>query len=234
MKAAAVVMTYGRAEVCELIAMLERQTLQLPTLLYVDGRPELRVRGQPDCLNVVHAPPLPTFGAVRRRSIEWARELLELDASSAVLVLDDDDFYSSRHFELTIDALTAAPGGWTGASAMGLTLDGGPVEYVRSVRGPGQHATWGFLLGLYDQAGGYDAALAREEDTTLGYAMKWSNCTPHGNCTHVRRQNRGSISGAANFDRQRLRASGFYAAEVRPSWSEELDALEQWCATRLR
>ena len=232
MKAAAFVCTYGRVEVCELLTMLERQTLQLPTLVYVDDAPHLRTVKLPDCVSVVHGGPIANFGAVRAAAVVVARDLFGLDEDSGLIVLDDDDFYSSRHFELTTRALEHAPLGWTGALAMGLTVDGGPVEFVRNSGGVGQHATWAFRLGLYDRAGGYDVRLRRDEDLALGYAMGFSNCAPHLNATHVRRQSRWGIAGAANFDRQLLRTAAHYTPFLETSDSAELAELEQWCATR--
>jgi len=234
MRACAVVCTYGRESLCELLAMVDRQTLQLPTLVYVDDQRGLRIRDQPKSVHVVNSSAKLVFGAVRRASIEWARELFELDDDSGIVVLDDDDFYCSRHFELTTKALAAAPGGWTGGLAMGVTFDGSEPEYVRGESGIGQHATWAYLLGRYLRGGGY-TELPKNEDLGLSYGLGWKTCTPHWYCTHVRRQSRHSISGEVDFDRVALRANPLVpvVSEARPRWSAECEQLEAWCMSRL-
>jgi hypothetical protein len=238
MKAAAVVCTYGRDALCELLACVERQTLELPTLVFVDGRltyPDgapVRRWEVPSMVDVVEAPRQVSLGMVRRAAIEAAREEFGLGADSAVLVLDDDDFYSSKHFELTLRALERAPRprGWTGALAMGLTVDGGPVELVEGEAGVGQHATWAYRLGAYDEVGGY-LDVERNEDIALSHALGWRHCVPHKYVTHVRRQSSSGISSASvDFDRELVRLlptvwPQYYA----PRWSDELEQLEQWC-----
>lgn len=231
-EAAAVVLTYGRVELDELLACLERQTVQVPTLIYVDDVPELVIEAPELALGVVWRgatfPRSHSIGLVRRAAIEAARGCFGLTEASGVIVLDDDDFYSSRHFELTLKALGEAPGGWTGGLAMGLTNNASwPPEYVRSVSGVGQHATWAFRLGLYDQAGGYPDV--GEEDTALGYGMTWKKCLAHYHCTHVRRHHDTNLSGVCRYDRARMRAIGRLTLHARPRWTERCEALEQWC-----
>lgn len=232
MKAAAVVCTYGREALCELLACVERQTLELPTLVYVDRAPELRLFDLPECVQVVRGLGCDHFGGVRRASVECARAVFALEPDSGVLVLDDDDFYSSRHFELTVLELERAAGGWVGGLAMGLSVENGTPEYVRGESGVGQHGTWGFKLARYDQAGGYPAELERDEDLALGYAMGWKTCTPHWHCTHVRRHHAANISGAADFDRDMVRRLDKLATEARPRWSTKCESFEAWCAAR--
>jgi hypothetical protein len=238
MKAAAVVCTYGRVALCELLACVARQTLQLPTLVFFDGRltytdgSEVMRFDVPPLVEVVQAPRQLSLGLVRRAAVEAARECFELDAESVVLVLDDDDFYSSKHFELTLAALELARAagwrGWTGALAMGLAIDGGAPELVHGDAGVGQHATWGFPLGAYDAAGGY-LDVPRDEDVALGNALGWHHCRPHHHVTHVRRHHGANIS-ALGFDRDVVRALDSLTTVVRPApWSHELEQLELWC-----
>lgn len=231
MRAAALVMTYGRPQLAELLACVLRQTTSnVPTLVYVDNASWLQVAPVPS-VHVTYGPPIELFGDVRAAAVERARVIFGLGPSDGLIILDDDDFYSSRHYERTIEALEREPGCWTGGLAMGVTFDGGPVEYVRGEAGVGQQATWGFRLAEYDAAGGY-AAVRRDEDLALASSLGWSNCRPHWHCTHVRRQShREGISGAANFDRALLRSKAYARAEVMvPRWSAECEALEQWCA----
>jgi hypothetical protein len=238
MKAAAVVCTYGRLALCELLACVERQTLQLPLLVFFDGRltytdgaPVMRFDVS-SMVEVVEAPRQLSLGLVRRAAVEAARQSFELDADSAVLVLDDDDFYSARHFELTLAELERAPRplGWTGALAVGLVRDGGAPELVEADSGVGLHATWGYTLGAYDAAGGYPD-LPRHEDVSLGHALGWHNCQPHRHVTHVRRHHNANISGGSvGFDRDLVRVLDSLTTVVRPApWSPELEQLERWC-----
>jgi hypothetical protein len=230
-KAVAVVVTYGRAELGELLACVERQTHQLPTLVYVDDAPGLTIKRVASNAHVrlVHGPPQETLGAVRHNAIEAARCIFSLEADSGVLVLDDDDFYSSEHFATTLRALGDAKDGWTGGLAIGVAIDGAPVEYVCNEAGCGQHATWGFRLGKYDQAGGYPN-VARDEDLALAYAMGFRTCSPHWQCTHVRRQTSHSSVSGLGYDRAKLRLQvPPQLAQVEPRWSEHCYFFERWC-----
>lgn len=229
MKAVAVVVTYGRAELGELLACVENQGHPLPTLIYVDDAPDLEITVPATAhVRVLHGPPQPTLGAVRHNAIEAARCVFNMDADSGVLVLDDDDFYSSQHFGVTLRALEASPDGWTGGLAIGLTIDGAPVQYVCNQGGCGQHGTWAFRLGRYDAAGGYPN-VAQDEDIALAYAMGFRKCAPHWTCTHVRRQNaRASVSGLG-YDRHKLRATVPQQPHIRPTWSDKCYFFERWC-----
>lgn len=234
MRAAAVVCTYGRAALCDLLTCIDRQTLPLRTLVFVDGAPGLRFDELPELVDVCAGPRQASLGLVRRAAVEAAREEFELRAEDAVIMLDDDDFYSSRHYATTFAALDAVQLelgelGWTGGLAMGLTVEGGALELVHGEAGVGQQGTWAFTLGAYDAAGGY-LDLPRNEDIALSHALKWSNCRAHHHVTHVRRHHAANISGRADFDREKVRALDRMATNVRPStWSPELEQLEQWC-----
>lgn len=233
-KAVAVVLTFGRAALGELLAQLERQTHTLPVLLYVDDAPALRVEA-PSFVHVVHGPRVPraeSIGLVRRFAVEAARQRFELRDEDAFLVLDDDDFYCSRHFEATLHALERAPD-WTGALAMGLQRWEGdmPPTYLCADAGMGQHATWAVRFKLYDQAGGYIDE--RQEDVGLGYRMGFRTCAGHRYCTHVRRRHHANMSGPhMRFDRGAMRRADVLSMEARPTWTPELEALEQWCLER--
>ena len=232
----AVVLTYERVQLCELLAMLDRQTRPMPVLFYVDHAPELAIElaNAKHDWRVAHAceePSQNSVGLVRRAAIEDARQWLSLDADDVVIVLDDDDFYCSRHFELTIQAL--GPRAWTGALAMGLEThpNAAPI-YVSGQRGPGQHATWAYRLRQYDAAGGYQDTPS--EDVALGFTMGWDSCTPHWFCTHVRRHHPANLSGpTANHDRARMRAVSATVAIASPRWTARCEELERWCAQQL-
>jgi len=235
MKLAGVVCTYGRAALAELLACIARQTIEIPTLVYVDNAPGLRVDVEQfaGMLHVVHGPKLPTIGAVRSAAVQAARERWPLDG---FLLLDDDDFYASVHYEVTSAALRASAG-WVAGLSIGITRDGGPPEYVSNEGREGQHATWGVSFEAYDRAGGYpDNAF---EDVGLGCALRHSKhgrtqCTPHWVTTHVRREHFANLSGrAAHFDTSTVRTIDQLAlGTVRPRWSAECEFLEQWCAAR--
>lgn len=228
MKAVAVVVTYGRPELAELLACVDRQTLQLPTVVYVDDAPQLQVSTSNPLVVVVQGPAHKTLGGVRHDAIEAARTIFKLGAESGVLVLDDDDFYSSQHFEVTTRALREAEGGWTGGLAIGVTFDGGPVQYVCNDGGAGQHATWAFRLARYDEAGGYPD-VSTDEDLGLGYAMGLRTCAPHWSCTHVRRQSTFTSVSGLRYDREKLRREAMPLARAKPFWSPQCAYLERWC-----
>jgi hypothetical protein len=203
----------------------------LPVLVYVDAERGLLVHDVSPSVAVVYGRPVASLGAARAAAVQAARDRFGLGLKSAIVVLDDDDFYSSRHFEATLAALDRAPGGWTGSLAIGLTCDGGPIEFVRNESGVGQHATWAYTLARYDAGGGYPD-IAKDEDLGLGYGMKWRECTPHWYCTHVRRQTTiASISGLG-FDRAKLRSMVKSRRNIGPLWTKELRDLDRWCAAR--
>ncbi len=230
-RAAAVVLTYGRTLLGELLAQLECQTRPLPVLVWVDDTPDL----------VVHAPPLVhvvhgaregrdrSIGLVRRAAVEAARARFELGADDAIVLLDDDDFYCAHHFARTLQALEGAV--WTGGLAMGLVLGDGPPEYVRAERGLGQHATWAMRMAHYDRAGGYIDE--RSEDTGLAERLGWHTCAPHFACTHVRRHHVANLSGIAQYDRGAMRLIDDTAKVIEPRWSPRCEEFERFCADHL-
>jgi hypothetical protein len=236
-KAAAVVCTYGRAALSELLGCVARQTLKLPTLVYVDGADWLTFDDLPELVEVTHAPRQLTLGAVRRSAVACARVAFELGPTDGVLMLDDDDFYTRDHYQTTVDALERAELvhgllGWTGGLCFGLQVDGGLVELVAGDGGVGQQAQWAFHLAAYDAAGGYLAELERNEDIALSHALGWRRCRPHYHVTHVRRHHVAQVSGRANFDRELVRKLDTLSTTVAPAWSPELEQLEQWCQAR--
>jgi hypothetical protein len=234
MKAAAVVCTYGRPALRELLACIARQTYQLPLLVYCDGLLMELENVPSEFFLVGEERRAGSLGLVRRSAVQAARTILQLESQDALLVLDDDDFYASQHFELTLRALDLAPPpfGWTGGLSMGLTVDGGAPELVRGEAGVGQHGTWAYRMLAYDAAGGYPD-VHRDEDVALSHALGWRNCRPHHCVTHVRRHHRSNMS-ARDFDRDLVRKLDHgqaFCASPAP-WSDELEQLEQWCQLR--
>lgn len=241
MIAVAIVLSYGRAELGELLTQWIKQSRPTPLLVWLDGYAGKIVA--PGGVHVHHAPRLGgnhSIGAVRAAAVEFARELYELGPSDAFLVLDDDDYYSPTHAARTIEALERAPGGWTGAARVGYQWqpDQMPPELVRSDYGPGQHAAWALRLETYDRAGGYLASDAYE-DTALGARIGWGACTTHHALTHVRRQYGSTLSAVlrskgtdvAHYDRSQLRRDHPLPPAIGPTWRRELAELEIWTRT---
>lgn len=235
MRAVAIVPTYGRPSLAELLAMHQRQTRPIPLLVYVDDAPWLTIANQPNVL-AVRAPDdviakcaNGSVGPLRAAAIDLAVERFELQDTDAIVVLDDDDFYAPHHYAVTLGVLENGAG-WTGALAMGLQLARGQApEFCASEWGCGQHATWAYRLGLYRMAGGY-----RDEcpdDTELAKRMRWESCTPHRAVTHVRRIHGMNLSEGAKYDRARMRREPVLNLAF-PTWSSELDMLSRWCAAR--
>jgi hypothetical protein len=177
------------------------------------------------------------LGGALANAVEVARHAHTLGPDDAILVIDDDDYYSPRHVEVTVAALERERVDWTGAQRIGFQWRPNqmPPEIVDSGWGPGQHAAWAYRLRLYDRAGGYREELGRtagaRSDVYLGQRMGWTRCATHRALTHVRRQfGYASISAPGmNFDRARLRASVPLLPSIQPAWRPELDALERWC-----
>jgi hypothetical protein len=233
-RAAAVVLSYGRRELGELLTMWARQSRGVPLLVWFDDCAT-------DCAAlagggvVFHRGPRAggrtTIGGVRRAAVEYARQLFALEPDDAILTLDDDDFYSSHHAAVSLAALEQGAE-WTGARRIGIQWRPYqlPPELVASDGGPGQHATWAMLLSTYDRAGGYREQ-DRVEDMALAERLGWSACQPHRCLTHVRRQFGGASSLSAPgvaYDRDALRAAGELPTWIAPSWSHELTELERW------
>ena len=232
MRVAAVVCTYGRAALAQLLACVERQTVPMPTLVWVDDAAHVRVL-PPDGVEVMHGPRMSTIGAVRHAAVEAASSVFDLGPLDGFMTLDDDDFYSSQHFEQTAAALErAGSSGWTGALSMGLSYNGsGTIEHVSHDSGIGQHATWAFRFDAYDAAGGYPDD--PKEDLGLAYGVGFEKCRPHWHTTHVRRQNEISLSGLASFDPMKLRSiDTTTVGSIYPRWSDECERFERWCSTR--
>jgi hypothetical protein len=246
LKTVAIVLSYGRAELGELLTQWVKQTRPTPLLVWLDGY-EGDVRApmaewppewdQPP-FYVHHAErlgPNTSIGVVRAAAVELARELYSLGPLDSFLVLDDDDYYSPTHAARTIEALERAPHGWTGAQRVGYQWqpDQMPPELVRTGGGPGQHAAWGVRLDLYDRVGGYlDDA---REDTSLGARMGWLHCTTHTALTHVRRQYGSTLSAVlkgghpgTHYDREQLRRDNTVPLRIEPTWRPQLGELECW------
>lgn len=235
MKAAAIALSYGRREVCDLLGMWERQTRAVPLLLWLDGVPQsVPTVDLPPSVYPYRCPRLGEpnrIGGVRAAAVAVARDRFKLAPSDAIIIIDDDDFYSSRHVERTLDALLSAE--WTGAGRIGIQWTRGAVpDLVGNVFGPGQHAAWAMRLRLYDLAGGYQEQ-DEAEDVRLADRIGWARCLTHQHVTHVRRQyGYGSLSSPPiAYDRALLRERVPLAEAIAPSWSAELDELEHWCTT---
>ncbi len=231
MRAAAIVLSYGREELCELLACWARQTLPIPLLLWLDG-PAPELGELPPHVHVHQAEREASpdrIGLIRAAAVELARKRFDLAPSDAYIALDDDDYYHPRHAELTVAALRNAP--WTGARRIGLQRRRGelPILLESGPGGPGQHPTWAMRLALYDMAGGYTSA--RVEDIDLGQRIGFKHCIAHTWCTHVRRQYGTGM--AEDYDRDAARARARLAPIIEPVWSSELVELEAWCTRNL-
>lgn len=233
MRAAAVVLTYGRPELAELLAQWSRQRERVPLLVWVDGTPELAIAA-PAGVHVLHGPRFgarESIGLIRAAAMHAAIGVFALTAADALIVLDDDDYYAPDHTTASLDPLRQGAR-WTGARAMGLETERG-VEYVRADRGCGQHATWALTVGAYLSAGGYGDA--KYEDMDLALRLGWGSCMPHYRCTHVRRQYEqgDNFSGArVRFDRARLREISGGTRAIVPYWSPRCQTLASWCAAQ--
>lgn len=232
MRTVAVVLSFGRAELCELLACWARQTQPTPLVLWLDDAPSpLGELGE--LVHAHQAPKLGTgqsIGEVRAAAVNYARNLFRLGPHDAFMCLEDDDYYHPRHAEVTTGALRSAA--WTGARRLGLQRERWQVpELLSSPRGPGQQGTWGLRLSAYDKAGGYNGV--RLEDMDLVDRLGWQTCVPHSFCTHVRRE-LGFGMSALNHDREASRARSQLAPRIeRAPWSGELAHLERWCADNM-
>jgi hypothetical protein len=234
-RAAAIVLSYGRRELGELLTMWSMQSRLVPLLVWLDDcAAHVDARG----CNVVlhHASAIGggnTIGGVRRAAVALARQLFGLGPLDAFIVLDDDDFYSRHHAARTLEALEAGAE-WTGAKRMGIQWhpDQMPPELVTSTSGPGQHAAWAMRLSAYDRAGGYREE-DRLEDVRLAERIQWDVCRPHPYLTHVRRQFGFGSMTSVEYDRVSLR-SGELPALIEPTWRPELVQLERWALAHER
>ena len=237
MNVVAIVLSYGRAELGELLTMWLKQTRPTPLLVWLDGYTGKVVA--PDNVHVYRAPRLgsnDSIGAVRAAAVELARELYSLGPTDGFLALDDDDYYSPTHAARTVAALERAPHGWTGAARIGCQWrpDQMPPEIVSSDSGPGQQAAWALRMDTYDRAGGYQPDAY--EDTALAARIGWPACTTHHALTHVRRQFGDNLSGVlhgrsphvAHYDRTQARRARVLPNAIGPSWRPALAHLEAW------
>ena len=242
MNTVAICVSYGRRELGELFTLWLKQTAAVPLFVFLDGV-DVPVSA-PDPITWTRSPKYgarnDSIGALRAASVAAARHTFDLQPTDAVLMLDDDDYYSPTHAERTIAALEASPHGWVGAQRIGYQWrpDQLPPELVTSGGyGPGQHACWGMRLDVYDAAGGYD----RDdpiEDVRLADRIGWGKCTQHPYLTHVRRQfPTGTLSAQKSlagkpYDRDELRRLRPPTPErIEPAWRPELGELEIWCRT---
>jgi hypothetical protein len=232
MKVIAMAITYGRADLCELIACWARQTITVPLVLCFDGvslpvedlPPNVHVHRLPDHLGNGES-----IGPVRAAAVDFVRRRFELTHNDAFLVLDDDDYYHPQHAERTTTALRNTL--WTGARRYGLQRGRGQQpELMEGLIGQGAHPTWGIRLAIYDEAGGYTDA--KVEDIDLRNRMGPRRCASHTWCTHVRRECGLGMSNLGH-DRHSSRAAAKLAEVVRPAFSAELQGLETWCTRHL-
>jgi hypothetical protein len=229
-RAAAVVLSYGRRELGELLTSWMAQSRPVPLLVWLDG-----CTAAIDCRRddiafhrARRSGGVDTIGGVRRAAVEWTRERFGLGPEDAIVLLDDDDYYSPHHAARTLDALEQGAD-WTGALRIGVQWrpDQMPPEVMASAGGPGQQAAWAMRLRVYDLAGGYFED-DRLEDVQLAQRIGWSTCRPHAFLTHVRRQFGGASSlSSAGYDRDALRV-GELPRLIAPTWRPELVELERW------
>lgn len=228
MRAIAIVWSYGRASLNELIAMWLRQTRPVPLFVWLDGA-NMRSLAAPEGV-IVHASPKidgprGSLAPMRRASIEHARARFSLGPNDAFLVLEDDDYYAPDHAARALSELEAGAR-WTGSLKIGLQLAPGRIpELVEGESGPGQHAAWAMRLGLYDSAGGYPDA--QQDDVVLGFSAGWENCRSHRHLTHVRRLHRNNLS-TLDYDRALARTRMALTDHCSPRWNGELNMLEAW------
>lgn len=232
MRVVAVCLTFGRVELGELLTQWARQSVRVPLFLLFDGEPPPIEYLPPGVTLELAAQQGAAFtvGVLMAEAVERARRVHQLDLADGVMVIDDDDYYSPRHVEVTLQALERAE--WTGAQRIGIQWRPGqmPPEIVESGWGPGQHATWAYRLRAYDRVGGYGDD-AERFDVLLGQRMGWTRCTTHRSLTHVRRQfGYASVSSpAVRFDRARLHATVPKLGRIQPAqWRDDLEVLERW------
>lgn len=254
MRAVAVCCTVGRPEAEELLAMWALQSVQLPLFVALDVAPArwlpdvpIRMEGNPSEFNAYGEPAdwvaqrapervrreaYPrTIGPMRAWAVDQAVKLWQLDArEDAVLILDDDDYYSPEHARVTMRALSAGHGALVGARNLGILWDarqqvpnyigGGPI-------GPGPHATWGVPLRTYYAAGGYQEDPV--EDLALLSRVGWCNTRAHDDVTHVRSQFHTASFSALQGDREALETRG--ELQLLPRLTPRVERLQRWCAT---
>ncbi len=239
MRAVAVVLTFGRAELSELLACWDRQTRRVPMVVWVDDAPWLRVEQVRDC-DVLHGRAFAgelddrSVASVRNAAIAAARQLHQLDADDVIMILDDDDFYTAAHAEVTLRPFDDSACEWVSGLAIGLESSRtAPPQYLCAEGGVGQHATWAYRVGAYDRAQHYQSVDV-SDDPQFGRRMGWHRCRPHWHCTHVRSHHGSNLSGpTVAWDRAKQRAMTALVPGgiARPEWSERCERLSVWCAS---
>jgi hypothetical protein len=232
-RAVAVTWSFGRASLCELLGMWERQTRRVPLVVWLDGVPVRRASGPQhdlaECgVYFIEAPRMTlgtSLATMRDASLRCIRDMFALTWDDAFLVLEDDDFYASTHAERTLEALEAG-GLWVGSLRVGQQWHPHAMpELCSSLRGPGPHAQWGMRFATWLSAGGYPAA--QQDDMALAERLGWDLCREHTALTYVRREHAANLS-RLGYDMERARAVA-RAPTFEPTWNAELAGLEAWC-----
>jgi hypothetical protein len=230
MRCAAVALTIGRPQVRGFLWQLSQQTMRVPTLLWADGEDLAVDSPLSEGMCVIHGGALGSprsIGLVRRAAVAHAIHLFELGDDDGLILLDDDDFYSSRHLEVTAEALSGAA--FVGAQRFGIAERGQAPVVCEDAEGMGLHGTWGVRVGTYLDAGGYQDD--RLEEVCLARRIGVSHLVMHRRLTHVRRLHDAQLSQTVSYDREALRTC-FLPVAIGPEYSPELSELEAWCATR--
>jgi hypothetical protein len=233
-RAVAVTWSFGRASLCELLGMWQRQTRRVPLVVWLDGvagrRRPIRLHDLTECdVYFVEAPRM-TLGTslapMRNASLRCIQHMFSLTFDDAFLVLEDDDFYASTHAERTLEALEAHAS-WVGSLRVGQQWHPHATpELCRSTHGPGPHAQWGMRFGLWSEVGGYPFG-RQQDDMALAERLGWDRCSEHTAVTYVRREHAANLS-RVNYDMEGARAAR-RAATFEPTWNVELAGLEAWC-----
>lgn len=234
-KLVGVSLTFGRQSVCELVAMWQRQRLQTPLFLWIDDAPALDVSDLPEGVYAAHGGQSGrngSIGVVRHAAMMAAIERFALTLDDALIVLDDDDYYSPEHAQAC--ALTLARGPFVAGRRFGLQRDVGEFPpYLFAPDnfpdpGMGTHATWAFTVGKYLDAGGYRDAEIEDVDLfeRLGGAVL------HSRVTHVRRQYGAHLSITQQYDRASMRAASACCTRIVPHHMADHDQYASWCAAQ--
>jgi len=238
-------LSYGRADVEELLDQWSRQTRQVPLMLVFDGTmPTPFVRRETlermPLLHVAHCDASPPrtresdcIGTERAESMVIARNVMFMrygfDRDAYYFVLDDDDYYAPDHVERFAQAIRRTGSPWLSSAAIGVQFTPDTFECVAQ-NGPGQHASWCVQLRLYDHAGGYRGGVGHGDDTDLAHRMGWHQREPVLGVTHVRRQYGPTISGPEHaHNRQAMRAASQCPDGLNMRRSERDELCEAWC-----
>lgn len=237
-------LSYGRADVEELLEQWSRQTMQVPLVLVFDGTMPApfvvrSTRERMPLLHVAHcAPNVPReadcIGAERAEAMVIARNIMHrdygYDRDAYYFALDDDDFYAPDHVERFAHAIRRTSSPWLSSAAVGVQFS--PYSFERLAQnGPGQHGSWCVQLRLYDHAGGYRGGVGPGDDTDLAHRMGWEQREPVQGMTHVRRQYGPTISGPDHGNnRQRMRAASLCPDGLAMRRSARDALCEAWCS----